>query len=312
MTVQTQNKVKTTSNDLYAKVNNRIIAMLEKGVIPWRLPWSKYGLARNYATQHIYSGINLLLMNNTEHPIPYFMTFKQVQENGGRVKKGAKSEMVVFFNVIFKDKENNTVSKERALQMDRSNKEVSPIRFIKYFHVFNVRDIEGIALTYPEIQLKDHHRIEKCEQVLNAMPNPPEFIEQDANKAYYNSVHDYFNLPDIRQFETPEDYYATLFHELSHATGHEKRLKRPTITNPNTFGSKEYALEELIAEISASYVCASLGIDFDPIIENSAAYLQGWLKVLKQDKMFIFKATAEAQKSADYILGKYSTLKAQD
>jgi antirestriction protein ArdC len=250
-------------------------------------------------------------MNHTEHPIPYFLTFKQVQEAGGRVKKGAKSEMVVFFNMIFKDKDNNTISKETALAMGRNN-DVKPIRFIKYFHVFNVRDIDGITFTYPEVELNNNQRIEKCEAVINTMPNPPEFIENDANRAYYNSVHDYFNLPDIRQFETPEDYYSTLFHELSHSTGHQKRLNRATVTNPNHFGSKEYALEELIAEISAAYICASIGIDANPIMENSAAYIQNWLKVLREDKMFIFKATAGAQKSADYILGKYSTFKSQD
>lgn len=304
-----QPKVTTFNNDLYAKVNDRIISMLEKGVIPWRLPWTKYGLARNYATGHIYTGINMLLMNHTEHSIPCFMTFKQVQDAGGRVKKGAKSEMVVFFNVLFKDKDNNTVSRESAYENGRMRKDVKPIRFIKYFNVFGVKDIEGIEFTFPEVELKDHQRIEQCEQVVNNMPNPPEFIEVDANRAFYNSVHDCFNLPALGQFETAEDYYSTLFHELSHATGHEKRLNRATITNTAESRNKEYAFEELIAEMSASYVCASVGIDFDPIIENSAAYLQSWLKVLREDKLFIFKAAAEAQKSADYILGKYSTLK---
>lgn len=309
MTVQTKKQPRTSSKDLYEKVNNRIIALLEKGVIPWRLPWTRYGLARNYATGHIYTGINLLLMNHTEHPIPYFMTFKQVQDAGGKIKKGAKAEMIVFFNMIFKDKDNNTVNKEDAYEKGRIRKDVKPIRFIKYYNVFGVRDIEGIEFTYPEVELKDHQRIEHCEAILENMPNPPEFIEVDANRAFYHSEHDCFNMPDIRQFETPEDYYATLYHELSHATGHEKRLNRPTITNPSENRDKDYAMEELIAEMSAAYICASVGIDFDPIIENSAAYLQSWLKVLKEDKFFIFKSAAEAQKSADYILGTYTGLK---
>lgn len=301
MTVQTKSKT-ASKTDLYAKVTDKIIAMLEQGTIPWRKPWSGYGLARNYATGHVYTGINMILMNNTAHPIPCFMTFNQIKEREGRIRKGAKAEMVVYFNVLFKDKDGNKMSHEQARAMSRE--EVRVQRFIKYYNVFNVTDIEGIELTYPEVKLQPHEKIEKCESVIWNMPQLPEIVEYDGNRCYYNPVHDYVNMAQIEQFDTPEDYYATFFHELVHATGHIKRLARPAITQPEGFGGKSYSEEELVAEIGASYLCASTGIDYQPLMDNAAAYIQGWLKVLKKDKTFIFKASAEAQKAADYVLGK--------
>ncbi|MFM9949454.1 MAG: ArdC family protein [Saprospiraceae bacterium] len=305
MTTQTKSAIQT---DLYTKVTEKIIAMLECGTIPWRKPWSGYGLARNYATGHIYTGINLILMNNTDHSIPCFMTFKQIKEQNGSIRKGAKAEMVMYFNVVFKDKSGNKLSAEEAGSMNR--KEVQVFRFLKYYNVFNVADIEGIEFTYPGVDLQAHEKIEKCENIIRAMPQPPEVVEYDSNRCYYNSVQDYVNMAEICQFQTPEDYYATFFHELCHATGHEKRLARPAISNPTKFGSEAYSEEELVAEIGASFLCASVGIDYQPVMDNAAAYIQGWLKVLKKDKTFIFKASAEAQKAADFILGTYGRMKA--
>lgn len=295
------------TTDLYTKVTDKIIAMLEQGTIPWRKTWSGYGLARNYATNHIYTGINMILMNNTPHSIPCFMTFNQIKEREGRIRKGAKAEMVMYFNVMLKDKDGNKLSHEEA--QARSRDEVKVNRFLKYYSVFNVADIEGIEFTYPGVELQPHEKIEKCESIIWNMPQLPEIIEEDANRCYYDSVHDVVNMVQIGQFHTPEDYYATFFHELCHATGHRKRLARPAIIEPDKFGGKSYSEEELVAEIGASYLCASVGIDYQPILENAAAYIQGWLKVLKKDKTFIFKASAEAQNAADFILGTYGKAK---
>jgi len=307
MTTQTQKRTHRTSTnkDLYNRVNQRIIDSLEQGIIPWRKPWNSYGLARNYATGHVYSGINMLLMNNTKHAIPYFMTYKQVKEQGGKIAKGSKAEKVFYFNFVFKDADNNKITRAEAAELRRKGVNYKVLRFIKYYNVFNVQDIEGIEFEFPEIPLNEIERIERCEQLISDFPSPPKFIQEDANRAYYHGVYDYFNLPNIRQFASAEDYYATCFHELAHATGHEKRLNRPAIMQPCSQRSKEYAIEELVAEIAASYVCASVRIDFEPIMENTAAYLQSWLKLLKADRFFIFKVTAEAQKAADWILGTY-------
>ena len=289
--------------DLYQQVTNRIITHLEKGEIPWRKTWSGYGLARNLATNHIYTGINMILMNCLPYPIPYYMSFKQVQEKGGRIKQGAKAELIFYFNILFKDKADNTISKEQASILERQGAEVKVLKYLKYYNVFNIKDIEGIEYASPDITLQPHEKLERCENIILNMPNAPEMIHQDLSQAYYNKVHDFVNMPEIGQFQSPEEYYVTFFHELAHATGHQKRLNRPGITESEKFGDKKYSEEELIAEMAASFLSAQVSIDYDPIIENTAAYLQGWLKVLKEDKMFIFKVAAEAQKAADYVLG---------
>lgn len=304
MTKQNTNSVKERIKvDFYQEVTNKIIALLEKGVTPWRCTWNKYGLARNYATGHTYTGINAFLMNLSPHPIPLFMSFKQAKAKGGKIKKGSKSERVYFYKPLFKDKDENFIKIDQARSLKGLGEEVQVVPMLKYYSIFNVDDIEGIEIDIPEMELKDHQKIEKCEAIIKNVPNAPEYIFEDANKAYYAPASDKLNMPAIGQFETAEDYYCTFFHELTHATGHQSRLNRKGITDLNPFGSAGYSREELVAEMGASFLSAQVGINYDGLTENSAAYLQGWLKVLKADKKLIFKAAAEAQKATDYILG---------
>ena len=295
---------KSQKRDLYQEVTNRMIAMIEQGVAPWRRTWSQYGLARNYATKHIYTGINMVLMNTTPHAVPYFMTFNQVKEQGGKVRKGSSAEMVIYFSVYYKDEHDRTLSKEEARRARDQGREIQVLKFIKYYNVFNIADIEGIEFEIPEVTLKDNEQIDACEQIIAGMPKPPQRKQTDANRAFYSPLADTVNMPDIRQFDSAAAYYATYFHELAHSTGHASRLAREEVMNPQGFGSKPYSREELLAEMAASFLCATVNIDYDEITENSAAYLAGWLKVLKEDSKFIFKAAAEAQKAADYILSK--------
>jgi antirestriction protein ArdC len=294
---------RTAKRDLYQEVTDKMITLLEKGVAPWRCTWNKYGLARNHATGHIYTGINAFLMNLTPHPIPYFMSFKQAKAKGGKIRKGAKAEMVYFYKPLFKDKDDNFIKADEAVNLKGRGEEVQVIPMLKYYNVFNIEDIEDIEIEIPEVELKEHERIEKCEAIINGMPNPPKFVFEDANRAYYAPTPDKVNMPDIGQFETAEEYYCTKFHEVTHSTGHPTRLNREGITKLNPFGSADYSKEELIAEMGAAFLSAQAGINYDELTENSAAYLQGWLKVLKADKKLIFKAAAEAQKAVDYILG---------
>jgi antirestriction protein ArdC len=294
---------KKAKRDLYQEVTNKMIELLEQGVAPWRCTWSKYGAARNYASGHVYTGINAFLMNLTPHPIPYFMSFKQIKAKGGKVRKGSKANMVLFYKTLFKNEKEGFVSGKQATALQGMGEEVQTIPMLKYYSVFNIEDIEGIDITIPEVELKEHERIEKCEQLIQSMKNPPEYVHQDANRAYYAPLSDKLNMPALGQFETAEEYYCTYFHELTHSTGHKTRLNREGITKLNPFGSPEYSREELVAEMGASFLAVHTGINLDEITNNSAAYLQGWLKVLKADKKLIFKAAAEAQKAADYILG---------
>ena len=288
--------------DLYQEVTNKMISMIEQGVAPWRLTWNTYGLAKNYATGHVYSGINLILMNTTPHPIPYFMSYNQIKERGGKIRKGAKAEMVIYFNVYYKDFADNTLSKEDAKARESRGEEIQVLKFIKYYNVFNIADIEGIDFETPETRLNPNEKMEGCEKIIEQMPNRPELKMVDADQPFYSPVLDFVNMPAIEQFESAEAYYATYFHELAHSTGHALRLGREEVMNPSKHGSNPYSREELLAELAASFLCSSVQINFDNIAENSAAYLAGWLKVLKEDSKFIFKAAAEAQKAADYIL----------
>ena len=219
------------------------------------------------------------------------------------MKKGAKGEMVLYFSIFYKDANNKTVSEEKAKEMKAVGQEVKKRSTLRYFNVFNVADVEGIQFHIPEVQLKENEQIEKCESIIEQMPNRPEIRFVNANEAYYNAIEDYINMPDIKQFTNSAEYYVTFFHETIHATGHKDRLNRKGITEPNKFGSVPYSKEELIAEMGASFLSAEVGINYAEIVENNAAYLQGWLNKLKEDKRFIFRAAAKAQQATKYILG---------
>ena len=302
-------KAASHKRDLYQETTDKIIGLLETSVLPWRRTWSQYGLARNFASGTIYKGINMVLMNNTTHSIPYFMSFKQIKQRGGMVKKGAKAEQVLCFKLTFKDADGKVLTNDQATQYKKAGKEVKVLRFLKYFSVFNIADVEGIEIEIPVVSLKENEQIEQCESLIQDMRNPPIFETVDTDRAYYSPVLDQVNMPSIRQFDSSAAYYAILFHEIVHSTGHEKRLNRKGITELTNYGTAQYSKEELIAEMGAAFLCASVGIDYDVITENTAAYIQGWLKVLKADKHFIFQAAAQAQKAVNYILKEEATSK---
>lgn len=293
-----------TKRDIYQELTDRIIAKLEAGVKPWQPNWSRYGLARNARTGHIYTGINAFILNLfCEHPIPYYMSFKQAKAMGGKIKKGAKAERVYFYKSYYKDESGKNINAEQAQTINEMGGETQRIAFLKFYHVFNVADVEGVEVETPEITLTPHERIAACEAVVAGYQNSPELVHENADQAYYAPSSDKLNMPQLEQFKTPEAYYLTLFHEMTHSTGHESRLNREGITKPAKFKSERYSREELIAEMGAAFLAGHTGIDGDDEIDNSAAYLEGWLKVLKEDNKLIFKAAADAQKAVNYILG---------
>ena len=299
--------------DMYALITNRLISELEKGNIAWRKTWNAYGIAKNYATGKAYKGINFLMMNFfSPYPIPYFMSFKQAKDLGGNIKKGAKAEQVIYFSTYFKDGDNNSISAEQATERKKTGEKVKVLKFLRYYSVFNVANIEGIDFNFEEMPLKPHEKIEKCEQILGNYPNAPRYEFKDLQSAFYSPTFDYINMPPLEQHDTPEDYYCTFFHELIHSTGHAKRLNRAEIVETNKFGSEPYSIEELTAELGASFLCHIAQIENTALIENSAAYIKGWLKQLKNDNQFIFKASAEAQKAVDYIYNFDDTEQAEE
>ena len=306
MKTTTEPKVQQTSNaSLYEEVTNRIIAMIEKGVAPWRKTWSTYGLARNYVSGRLYTGINYILMNNTGHLIPYFATFNQIKELGGTIKKGTEASIVIYFKMYYKDSDDKTLTPEIAKGRYQKGEDIKVLRFIRYYNVFNVRDIEGIEIDqsrFPEVKLSDNEKITRCEEIIMNMPNPPDLRQIDANRAFYSPAYDIINLPALSQFESSEYYYATYFHELIHATGHSSRLARAEVMDFSGFGTIPYCKEELVAEMGASMLCSLVQIDSLQIFQNNASYLAGWLKILKEDPKFIFRVSAEAQKAVEFII----------
>lgn len=287
--------------DYYQIATNRIIALLEQGVPPWRKSWGIHGLAKNYITGHQYRGINMLMLNFVApYDVPLYMSRKQIKDKGGYIKKGSKAEWVYFYGDYYKDAEGKTVP---FGEVESKNKEeLTHIRFLKARPVYNVSCVEGIDISIPEMPTYSHDPIEECEVLIQEMPEQPNFETTDGDRAYYTKEADHIRIPDMKYFTASEEYYCTLFHELVHWTGHDTRLNRLGITDEKaTFGTKLYAEEEAIAEMGASYLCHLTGINFSTITENSASYIQGWINQLESDKNMIFRIAAKAQQAIDFV-----------
>lgn len=290
-----------TEFDLNQVITDKIIAKLQSGVVAWHKPWHCTGEAFNYVTKKPYRGINALLLGFEAVEQPYYMTFLQAKQMGGRIKAGAKSEIVVFWNFICQDKDGNKVAPSEAIGGDTRAK-----AYLKYYNVFNVADIEGINFEFPQREQKTEvEKISSCEQIIASMPNMPA-LKHGGAKASYSPSLDLVKMPENKHFDSAESYYSVLFHELTHSTGHPSRLDRKEITSHNPFGSKEYSKEELVAELGAAFLSSRAGI-VNHTIDNSAAYIQSWLKKLQSDNKFIIDAAGKASKAVDYILGQHAT-----
>jgi antirestriction protein ArdC len=271
----------------YDRITERIVALMEQGTVPWHQPWRvQTGLPRNLVTKKPYRGINTFLLMSLGYESPHWLTFRQAVQLGGSVKKGEKSCPVVFW---------------KPMQVtDEESGEVEKIPFLRLYHVFNVAQCEGLK-NAPEADESAFTATEAAEIVAN-MPQPP-VIQHGMTHAYYAPRQDTVGMPDARRFRTEDGYHATLFHELVHSTGHEKRLKRQSITERNGYGSDPYCKEELVAELGSAFLCGQAGI-VERTIDGSAAYIENWLKQLKSDRTLIVYAAAQAQKAADFILGR--------
>ncbi len=246
----------------------------------------------------MYRGINLFLLSMLPFESPFYLTYKQCKEKGGKVKKGKKGFPVVFYKWIEKN-DVNTQTGEIA-------EKKTP--YLRYYTVFNTEQCEGLEVELPEKpELKEHDKIQACEAVVHSYINHPEISEQYTTKAAYYPGQDKIVIPEIGQYENREEYYSTLFHEMVHSTGHLSRLNREGVTGSNFFGDKTYSKEELIAEMGASYLCAHAGIE-NTTIENSTSYLSHWLDSLRNDKRVLIHAGQAAQKAVDWIFGEVKTV----
>jgi antirestriction protein ArdC len=275
-------------NHAYERITDRITALLEQGTVPWHKPWkARTGLPRNFVSQKPYRGINVFLLIAMSYESPLWLTFRQVSRLGGSVRKGEKACPVIFW-------------KQRKIEDEKSGEE-RKISMLRFYHVFNVAQCDGLKFTPAPVETTGNG-VSKPEEIVAHMPQPP-LMKHGMTHAFYSPREDCVGVPARERFEREDYYYSTLFHELVHATGHEKRLKRSTLTESAGFGSNPYCKEELIAEMGATFLCGQVEI-VERTIDNSAAYLNGWLEQLRSDKTLIIHAAAQAQKAADFILGR--------
>lgn len=328
--------------DVYEKITAQIVAQLQAGVIPWQKTWASSDEApRNFVSKKPYRGINIFLLGMQGCSSPYWMTYKQAAETAynawrkrndlkesmtarktyqrlkqadvgeafdpakhkGGVRKCEKATPIVFWKILkFEDAQ---APRKKSGKMGEKT-----IPLLRYYNVFNVDQMDGLDLPVidkPEpdyCHLPEHKRgdanTQRAEQIVKAMPNPPS-IKHGGGRAYYSPSEDHVQLPLEETFVTAENYYATAFHELVHSTGHKDRCKRDEIMKIDSFGSETYSREELVAEMGAAMLCGVARID-SKVIDNSAAYIQSWLKRLEDDPKLLVSAAGQAQKAADYIL----------
>jgi len=281
--------------DVYQIVTDKIITLLESGTVPWRKPWSAgSGIPKNLISKKEYRGINVFLLSATPYSSPYWLTYRQADQLHGHIRKGEKSSLVVFWKMLDNSTDEDTGPTNTKKPM------------LRYYNLFNWEQCEGISAPVdPEATVNPFTPIERAEQITAGYKDRPE-ISYGGNRASYTPVSDRIRMPNEYTFNNSEAFYNVFFHELSHSTGHKSRLARKEVMERNEFGSADYSAEELCAELSASFLCAHAGIS-NQTIEQSAAYIDGWLSVLKKDKRMITVAAARAQAAADHILGKTHT-----
>lgn len=302
---------KTTNEgqaDLYQMITDRIIEGLEKGKMPWKKTWTNDPLLmpQNYLSKKIYNGLNLLLLAFNDYEVPFYLTFNQIKELGGSLKKGSKSTPITYWNFSYfipnATGELVKISPEDARARHAKKLPVIVKPFLRYYNVFNIENVENIDFIIPEKkEYPELERINSCEEVISNYKDCP-LIKHSGTEAFYSPIQDYVNMPEAGKFDCIESYYGVLFHELIHSTGHAKRLNREEITSPTKFGSQKYSKEELTAEIGSMFLRNLVGLE-NYQFDNSQAYINGWITALKNDKMMIFSAASKAKKAISYMKG---------
>lgn len=286
--------------DIYAEVTAKIIHELEDGRLPWVQPWGRTasvnpGLPRNAISARTYSGVNVLILwgavIENGYPSQSWLTFRQAMQAGGSVRKGERGTTVVYADRFTPEKE-----KERARQ---TGDDAKAIPFLKRFTVFNVAQCEGLrpGLAADPAPLPERQIVPVAEEVIAASGVD---FRIGGDKAFYSPAHDFVQVPPQPAFFEQINYYRTALHELTHATGHASRLARKFATS---FGTKDYAREELVAEMGSAFLCAALGIA--PTVRH-ADYIGSWLEVLREDNRAIFRAASAASKAADWLLARHA------
>jgi len=272
-------------NFILDKITDGIIKDLENGIIAWDRPFNNPE-PKNYITGKNYNGFNRLILGISPFKSSYWLTYNQARQLGGSIKSGSKGTPIVFYKIS-----------EYATEDSKGDLTVKTIPFIQYSTVFNFDQTNG--LQSKDIINNNIKPIEEAEEIVKNYKTKPEIKE--GKQPCYIPNRDIIEIPKTNSFKSEAGYYSTLFHELAHSTGHQSRLNREELTKVASFGSEDYSKEELIAEFSSSFLCSKAGI-LKETRKNNTAYIQSWLKALKNDKSQLITASSKAQKVYNYIL----------
>jgi antirestriction protein ArdC len=278
-------------------VTERITEVMAQGIIPWRKPWNvKCAPPCNYAGNR-YKGMNFFLLSMLGFDTPIFLTYNQIVKLGGKIRDNKKQAHVPVFFWKWLKKEDEATGDETTVPIFR------------YFRVWNIADVEGVDLPawyireQGERETREHNPIAACEKIIAGYVNGPT-IKHGRTFCGYDVAADECHMVDPANFVGDAEYYAALFHEELHSTGHAGRLNRKEITDPVAFADHAYSLEELVAELGAAFLCSEAGIANDALLSNTAAYLNSWIKALNDQPTMFAIAAQRAQKGADHILGR--------
>lgn len=277
----------------YETVTDRILAQLDAGSIPWRKTWNT-GLPVNLSTGREYRGINILVLAVSGYRSRYWLTYRQAEHLGGHVRSGEKATPVVYWKWRTPDE----LKKEAAARGKTDLPRCVPFKSA----LFNLEQTEGIVSPEDGEITHDRRRMEIADRLMDAMPDRPEIQHATGLDPAYLPRLDRILLPHLSQFTNAAEYYATLFHELVHSTGHGKRLNRFQDFEGDRF--EQYSFEELVAEFGASFLCGFAGLENPKTEQLQASYIAGWAEVFRKDRRILLRAASAAQRAADYIRGK--------
>lgn len=284
-------------NDPYQIVTDAILAHLTRGIVPWRCPWNRsVGRPRNFHSGREYHGINVLLLGMQAFASPWWMTFRQVQERGGKVRKGEHGTPVLKWG-----------KQERNLENGDGTEDKKSTFFLKSYRVFNAVQIDDVQ--FPEVAAvvppEPSTCLARAERIVAEMQKPPTIKVGRTTQASYLPRTDTVSMPALARFKIAEEYHKTLFHELVHSTGHESRLARKGVVESTGFKERTYSQEELIAEMGAAFLAMEAGIVIDEH-EQSAAYLKSWLGVLGEPdhRRWVVLSANQAGRAVELILGR--------
>ena len=284
--------------DLFQMITDRIVAELEQGNIPWQKPWSGTQGAISHTTGKRYSLLNQMLLGCRSGE---FITFKEAQREGGHIRKGEKASMIVFWKFLESAKRDENGG---VIVGADGKPEMESVPFLRYYNVFHIDQCDGIKPRFVENETPGERLSpdEAAERMVEdyVRRSGVKLTIQHSDRAFYTPAADSITVPELSQFSSLAEYYSTLFHELTHSTGHASRLNR--LSMEASFGSEAYSKEELIAELGAAFLVNHAGLETNGSFHNSAGYVQSWLRQLKDDKRLIVTAAGKADKAVAMIL----------